>query len=310
MALARSIKIGGLLAVAIDGTAAALVSRAASLPAAVRVLSVPDENTPITLEIGLKMQNIEKLEDMLRDVSDPKSSNYGQYLSTTEIHETFRPSDESGAAVKAWLQENGITEIVDRGFYINFATTVSKANDLLNSAFSYYDVQGTRKLRTREYTISGEIADHIELVTPTTYFGTTKAHRAVDAAAPDHNEVLVNRQADGDGNATQPSPCSRLLTPPCLKDMYGFGDYQVDPDSGSRIAFASFLNQSAVPNDLDVFTDTFDLPRTSWESVIINGGDDHQDFKRDVGEGNLDAQMLALSGKTLPMFHYVTGGSP
>ncbi|PKS10336.1 hypothetical protein jhhlp_002087 [Lomentospora prolificans] len=310
MTLRRCLKYHGLLAAAASTANAALVSRATSLPSTVRMLSVPADDTPITLEIGLKMENIEKLEGMLRDVSDPKSENYGQYMTMSEIHDTFRPSEESGAAVKAWLETNGITDIVDNVFYINFATTVSKANELLNSSFSYYDVQGAKKLRTREYTISDDVVEYIELVTPTTYFGTSKTHRAIDIPGRGGDMSLATRQDEGGGNSTERSPCSRLVTPPCLKDMYGFADYEVDPESGSRIAFASFLNQSAVPNDLDVFTETFDLPKTSWESVIINDGDDHQDFKRDVGEANLDSQMMALSGKTLPMIHYVTGGSP
>lgn len=308
MASGRRLKYGGLLVTACGVANAAIVSRAAHLPSSIQMLSVPSEDTPIALEIGLRMQNIEKLEDMLRDVSEPKSANYGRYLSMSEVHEVFRPSADSSTAVTAWLESNGITDIVDNGFYINFATTISKANSLLNSSFSYFDVQGTKKLRTREYSISDDMARHIELVTPTTYFGTTKSHRPVKMPGPEaYGSRLLARQ---EGNSTERSPCSRLLTPSCLKEMYGFGDYEVDPESSSRVAFASFLNQSAVPNDLDVFTETFDLPKTSWESVIINDGDDHQDPRGNVGEANLDSQMLALSGQTLPMIHYVTGGSP
>ncbi|MBE3042756.1 hypothetical protein IMZ48_09320, partial [Candidatus Bathyarchaeota archaeon] len=166
---------------------------------------------------------------------------------------------------------------------------------------SWFDVQGTRKLRTREYSLADDIAQHIELVTPTTYFGTTKSFAPVHQAPQEEGPALLAEK--------QPT-CSRLLTPPCLKDMYGFGDYEPDPSSGSRVAFASFLNQSAVPDDLNEYTEMFDLPGTSWESVVINGGNDHRDWRAGVNEGNLDAQMLALTAKTLPMTHYVTGGSP
>jgi tripeptidyl-peptidase-1 len=92
--------------------------------------------------------------------------------------------------------------------------------------------------------------------------------------------------------------------------MYEFGGYEADPESGSRVAFASFLNQSSVPSDLEIFLEMFGLPRTTWESVIINGADDHQSYRDGVEEGNLDAQMLAISAQSLPMFHYLTGGSP
>ena len=270
------------------------------------MLSVPPKDTPITLEIALTMQNVDELESILRDVSDPESSNYGNYLTATEVNDKFQPAEESRAAVKAWLLERGITDIDDRGFYINFATTVEKANGLLNSSFSYFDVQGTRKLRTREYSLADDIAQHIELVTPTTYFGTSKTFAPVHLPLQQEEEPALLAAAEKDRKPV----CSRLLTPPCLKEMYGFGDYKPDPKSGSRVSFASFLNQSAVPDDLNEYTEMFDLPKTSWESVTINGGNDHRNWREGVEEGNLDSQMMALTAKTLPMIHYVTGGSP
>ena len=304
MAHKRRLGLGLALAQAMDLTSAALVSRAAHLPSSVRMLSVPASDTPITLEVGLKMQNVDKLESLLRDVSDPASRSYGNHLTAAEAYDRFQPAEESRAAVKAWLSEHGVGDVEDRGFFVNFATTVEKANELLNSSFSYYDVQGTRKLRTREYSLADDIAQHIDLVTPTTYFGTTKTFAPVIVPAPQGESL--GKLAIGD----QRRNCSRLLTPPCLKEMYGFGDYEPDPDSGSRVAFASFLNQSAVPADLQEYLDMFDLPQTSWESVIINDGNDHQDWRAGVQEGNLDAQMMALTAKTLPMTHYVIGGSP
>lgn len=302
MALRTCIWFGLVLASLTD---AALVSRATHLPSTVQMLSVPPDDTPITLKIGLKLQNINRLETLLRTVSDPTSPNYGRYLTATQVNTMFRPTEESSAAVKAWLSERGVTDVEDRGFYINFATTVEKANELLNSSFSYYDVQGTRKLRTREYSIGDDVARHVELVTPTTYFGTTKASAPVHVLIREDEELRLQANSQA-----SPPACSRLLTPPCLKEMYGFGDYEPDPESGSRVAFASFLNQSAVPEDLNSYTEMFGLPKTSWETVVINGGIDHQNWRSGVEEGNLDSQLMALTAKTLPMIHYVTGGSP
>ena len=305
MPFSRRLRLGLILAHLTVLTNAALVSSSTHLPFTVQLLSVPPDDTPITLEIGLKLQNINSLETLLRTVSDPKSPNYGRYLTAAQVNATFRPAEESTAAVKAWLLDHGVTDVEDRGFYINFATTVEKANELLNSSFSYYDVQGTKKLRTREYSIGDDVARHIELVTPTTYFGTTKA------SAPVHVPVREDAELRLLASAPQKQPaCSRLLTPPCLKEMYGFGEYEPDPESGSRVAFASFLNQSAVPDDLNAYTEMFDLPKTSWETVVINEGIDHQDWRGGVEEGNLDSQLMALTAKTLPMIHYVTGGSP
>lgn len=304
MALGWRYGLGLALSHAATLASAALVSRAPFLPSTIQMLSLPSPDTPITLEIGLKMRNIDELESLLRDVSDPASPNYGNYMTAAEVNDMFQPAEESKAAVKAWLSERGIEDIEDKGFYINFGTTVEKVDGLLNSSFSYFDVQGRKKLRTLEYALADDIAQHIELVTPTTYFGTTKKSAPVHLPEPAEEDMARVAEEDEEPD------CSRVLTPPCLKEMYGFGDYEPDPDSGSRVAFASFLNQSAVPDDLNEYTDMFDLPETSWESVIINGGIDHQDWRAGVQEGNLDAQLMALTSKGLPMIHYVTGGSP
>ncbi|KAJ2907231.1 subtilisin-like protein [Zalerion maritima] len=55
--------------------------------------------------------------------------------------------------------------------YISIATTVEKANELLDAEFLYYDVEGMKKLRTTRYSVPEELDQWVELVNPTTYFG-------------------------------------------------------------------------------------------------------------------------------------------
>ncbi|MBE3045541.1 hypothetical protein IMZ48_23945, partial [Candidatus Bathyarchaeota archaeon] len=84
-------------------TGAALISRAPHLSSSVQMLSAPQADTPIALEIALKLQNIDTLEPLLRDVSDPTSPNYGNYLTAAEVNDKFQPAEESRVVVKAWL---------------------------------------------------------------------------------------------------------------------------------------------------------------------------------------------------------------
>lgn len=296
----------GLLAGASRWTVAngaTLMSKTMALPASVHMLNIPADDTTMTLQVGLKLQNIEGLEEKLKAVSTPGSPDYGKYLDADEVNQLFSPSETSRAAVMAWLKDAGVTEFADFGWYINFATTVSKANSMLTSSFKNFMVDGVEKLRTLEYSVPDELVEHIDLVSPTTFFGRTKAHMPISREGLPR--VLGVRQSSNTS-----LNCARLTEPGCLEEMYNYGDYKEDATSGSRVGFGSFLNQSAIQTDLTLYQKAYELPLNNFSVVLINGGEDHQDPKRDYGEANLDSQFMAAVAKTLPITEFITAGKP
>jgi tripeptidyl-peptidase-1 len=62
----------------------------------------------LPLRFGLKQSNIDRLEELLLDVSHPESPNYGQHWSPAKVAATFAPSAESIDAVKEWLGVAGV----------------------------------------------------------------------------------------------------------------------------------------------------------------------------------------------------------
>jgi tripeptidyl-peptidase I len=287
-------------ALCFEGARAAIVSRAAALPASVHMLAVPDPETTVRLQIGLRQQNIDQLEAKLKAVSEPSSPDYGKYMSVAEVNELFKPAEGAAAAVTEWLSKNGVQDVAVNGAYVNFATTIGKANELLAASFRQWDVSGVEKLRTLQYAIPDHMGQHIELVTPTTYFGKTRAQ------APMFPESMLKGRQTAPGTPN----CARLISPPCMEQMYNYGNYTADPASGSRVGFGSFLNQSARQADLTQYLKTFNLPQVNFTSVLINDGLDHQDPRGDIGEANLDSQFMAAAAKTLPLTQFITGGSP
>lgn len=107
----------------------------ATLPENVFVASIPHTEEHVSLQIALKLQNLENLESMLRERSDPDSPGYGNYLDSADVNATFHPSNDSRDAVLKWLKDAGVKHFADHGYYINFAATVGKANELLGSSF-------------------------------------------------------------------------------------------------------------------------------------------------------------------------------
>ena len=116
------------------GVAHAAVMRVA-LPGNVYIASTPDSEEQMTLQVGLKLQNIDQLEAKLKAVSDPTSPDYGRYLDAAEVNAIFSPANDSRVAVHNWLRKAGVSEIADFGSYINFAASIGTANRLLGSSF-------------------------------------------------------------------------------------------------------------------------------------------------------------------------------
>lgn len=183
------------------------------------------------------------------------------------------------------------------GTWVNFATTVATANRLLDTQFNYYKGEGIAKLRTTQYSVPDEQTQHIDLLIPTTFFGKTKAQAPTVVG---HGRVKV-RQVD--------ASCAFLITPQCLKQLYSI-NYTPDPKSGSRIGFGSFLNASARTQDLELFETAYNIPHQNFSVELVNGGVNDQSISSHHAEGNLDIEYAVGVSHPLPVFSYITGGSP
>lgn len=253
---------------------------------------------------------------MLKAVSEPCSSQYGQYLDIDEMNSIFGASNESIAAVTSWLQKSGATNVVNAGSEVSFTISVGQANRMLDTTFKVYTNGQTQKLRTLAYSVPDDMAKHIELISPTTFFDNTQGHRAIPSTTT--NEVS-KRQLQTSCETVVSVPISAnetqdfsLIGPECLKQLYNIGDYQVDVSAGSDIAFGSFLNQSASYSDLAQFEQIYGIPSQNFTVLaLINGGVDDQDaLTEQDGEANLDVQNIIGLVDGLPVGEYITGGSP
>lgn len=81
------------------------------------------------------------------------------------------PTSETTAAVNSWLQQHGInsTALTPAGDWLKIETTVGQANELFGANYNVYvhDTSGKQVLRTLEYSLPEELANHITVVHPT-----------------------------------------------------------------------------------------------------------------------------------------------
>jgi tripeptidyl-peptidase I len=299
------------------------VERLADVPAGWTHTSTPSDSAHIVLQIALSMQNLDQLEAQLAVVSTPGSHSYGKYLDLDDVNDIFGASEESHAAVESWLSSSGVEDSTRNGNSIWFKTNVSIANAILDAKFKVYsDSTGATKLRTTEYSVPESLVDHVDLISPTTYFGKSKAMRIRKSAAmrgtrPASMKRLTRRQV--------PDSCNEILdldnytysvfTPDCLKAVYNINGYTPDASSGSSIAFGSFLNESASFSDLTLYETHFDIPIQNFSVILVNPEDGATDLPQppseaNDGEANLDVQNIVGLAHPLPVTEYITAGSP
>lgn len=255
---------------------------------------------------------MDKLDSMLEAVSTPGNAKYGQYMDIEDTNAMFAPSSSSQKQVQSWLESNGVKSYHNDGSLITFTTTVGKANALLNTTFAYYTNGATTKLRTMQYSIPDTLGNALDFVAPTTFFGNTKAQRAVPQTAA-ASEVVEKRQEVSRSCLKKvefQNETFELFTPQCYKETFNIGDYQADPSCGSTIAFGSFLNESASYSDLALFEKAFGLPKQNFTVTIIQNGatynlNDQNPLTESDGEANLDVQNIVGLVDGLPVSQYV-----
>lgn len=307
MVQSRALRLAGLLSlVGSPASAAVLLDQLAQIPNGWAEVSTPSSSSQLTLQVALAHQNMDQLESKLAAVSMPHSATYGKYLDVSEVNAIFGASKASADAVESWLKSFGVTDYTSKGDSIWFQTNVSTANSMLNTEFkTYSDATGSTKLRTLQYSIPESLASHVDLISPTTFFGATVAMRARKAKNAAPVASLATRQEPDSckGSLVFENETFAVFQPDCIRTEYNVNGYTPLAESGSRIGFGSFLNQSASFSDLALFEEHFNFPSQNFSVVLINNGTDlpQPPPLADDGEANLDVQNIVSIAHPLPI---------
>ncbi|KDQ50709.1 hypothetical protein JAAARDRAFT_185905 [Jaapia argillacea MUCL 33604] len=276
----------------------------------------------LAMRIGLKQDKLDELISALYTVSDPTHGNYGQHLSKEEVDALVAPHPDSMELVESWLAYHGVDpdDAVHRtsgGDWITVVVSVEKAERMLGTTYNVYEHEATSEsiIRTMGYSLPSALHDHIQVVAPTTYFGTTRAMRATSFLEPgvkaleseaDHSTELVTLGS----MATISSSCSSTITPSCLRTLYNTSAYTPSATSTNKFGIVGYLEEYANHADLQTFFKKFrtDAVGADFITVEVNGGLDDQS---DPGtEANLDIQYTEGLTYPTPNIYYSTGGSP
>ena len=184
-------------------------------------------DTPLILRIGLKQQNLERAEEFIHAISNPRSETYGQHWSPEQVAEVFAPSNDAITETEQWLVSEGVAskdilKTTGRN-WIKVTTTVGKAESLLDTSYSVYEnADGARLVACESYSIPATIQGHIDLVAPTIQFDEREAivttrdiKKRAEAIAPKLKKKLPHGHVKADALKN----CSEVTTPACLRAL-------------------------------------------------------------------------------------------
>lgn len=264
------------------------------------------DDAPMLLQIGLVQRNIATLESKLKDVSTPGSSKYGKHLDKEAVDALFAPSASAVKKVRSWLEKSGVESVSNDGHWITFNTTVEKANKLLAAKFKRYVNEDSSAIRTTEYSIPSDLKGSIDLISPTTYFGSSSR-----LGSRQHTKVKRDDRPTKRSITVDPS-CSDGLTPTCLKQLYNIGDYTPCATCGSKIGFGAFENNSARYDDLAKFELAYNISSQNISVNLANGGVDFQERPQlsyhHTVEASQDLDIILAMTHPLPITEFIVGG--
>lgn len=194
-------------------------------------------DTPLTLRIGLKQRNLERADEFVRAVADPRSATYGRHWTPREVADMFAPSDDAVTDTEQWLVAEGVArDRISRSpgrNWVRVATTVSEAEALLDTVYNVYendyihgeDSNSAQIIACEAYSVPAAIRRHVDLVAPTIQFDEREAivvTRAVRRSSVRREESLPPKFKKLSSSTALEDPesldnCSERTTPACLR---------------------------------------------------------------------------------------------
>lgn len=266
----------------------------------------PSSSTVLKLRLAVDQPNLIALEQDVVDISTPGHPRYGQHMKRDELKERLRPGPAVSSKIVSWLNAENISRESTQvdGNWFTFKATVLQAERMLNTKFSYFrhEASGATVIRTLGYSVPEDIHPHVLLIQPTTRFGNMNTQRSLPIEEP-----IEATQAD------LAAPCGLVVSPDCLREMYGLYGAQAKPDPRNRLGISGFLEQFARHGDFDEFISRFAYNQTdaNFTVVSINGGLNDENSSLSSTEASLDVQYsITLAYNALATYYTTAGRGP
>lgn len=236
---------------------------------------------------AVSQKNLDTLEKILFQVSDPKNEKYGKFLSRQEVANLT--SNAAGTEhVSKFLNQNGvrIVKSTPHGEFITASAPISQWERLFATTFYTFAQSGAKKPVTRahHYSIPAEIEEYVSAV-----FNTVQLPPRLPS-----KKALTRKSAGKTSSMT-----------PALLNSY----YEIASNKGnvkaSQAVFES-LGQYYSPSDLALFEKTYGIPSEEVFADVGGFVSDSEcvDDANNCVEANLDVQYLIAVSQVTPTTYW------
>ena len=256
----------------------------------------------------VQQQNMEILTDVLHDVSDPASPNYGQHMSMEQVSAmTLNPVARD--AIVSYLHSIGasVTSEILSGDLITANAPISVWERVLNTEFyTFHQRQPQGEMQQRVgaemYSIPCELDPHLESVLNVIDM---PYHISLPTRSRSRSYALTRKQRNSRDFKTQVSDPPGYLRPQEIRAYYNLSD--VYGSAQSTQAAVAFSKNYFSPQSLANFQKYISFQ--TLQPALTHGGYVSDSPSVDSGEGNLDIQyLIGISPGSPTTFWHNDGG--
>jgi len=130
---------------------------------------------------------------------------------------------------------------------------VAKVERMLGTKYNVYFNPSTNSyvVRTLAYSLPEELHSHVDVISPTTYFGSLQPMKATSFVMPDPNTIISSTGQD-DHSDPSAQNCSSKVTPACLRALYNSSTYVPCATESNSLGIAGYLEEYANFDDFQV----------------------------------------------------------
>jgi tripeptidyl-peptidase-1 len=240
-----------------------------------------------------------------------------------EVNELVKPTADALELVHEWLAEHGVEasrlKYSPARDWITVRLPVSQIELLLDTEYSTFvhEEDGSKVVRAPKWSLPRHLHEHIVTIQPTNSFFRPKP--VMKLSMPFMNAGITSLPPPP-ANATIAAACNvSLVTPLCLRTLYGTVNYTVKAPGKNLMALNDFLGELNNRSDASIYLEKFRPEAAAaayqFKQISIAGGTVQQTPENSTQlnagtgvEGALDVQtMLGIAWPT-PLVAYSTGG--
>jgi tripeptidyl-peptidase I len=185
--------------------------------------------------------------------------------------------------------------------FIKLSLPVAEVERLLNTKYSIFEhVDGTRLVRTPEYSLPAHLHEHVTVITPTNQFLKSDP-MSKDIRIKAGNQPLPPLMPEPASSSIAAVCNFSLVTPDCLRTIYGTINYTAQVPGKNKVALTDYLGEVNSRPDIQQFLQSYRpeaaAAANEFNKISIAGGPINDlnatEIADQIGvEGNLDAETI------------------